>query len=104
MVGWARRGFEDQEIPVVPTSEEGGTRKGENGVEAQEELFLDKAARLEAFCTADMNRWISKIMTPGTKCGYLTSCLVDPLYQGRGVGSALIRWGTERAAREGVFC
>lgn len=99
-VGWVRRGFEDQATPSVPKVEEESTAK-ETEPEPKE---IDNAARLENLCTADINRWISKVMPLGTKCRYLTSCLVHPSYDGRGVGSALIRWGTERADKEGVFC
>lgn len=102
-VGWARRGFEDQATLSVPKVEEESTKQPEPEPEPEEQN-LDNAARLEDLCTADMNRWISKVMPPGTKCRYLTSCLVHPSYQGRGVGSALMGWGTERADKEGVFC
>lgn len=100
-VGWARRGFEDQPIPSTTKEEDKRTEQPEPEHEKQD---LDNAARLESLCNADMNRWISKIMPPGTRCRYLTSCLVDPSYQGRGVGNALIRWGTAKADQEGVLC
>lgn len=105
-VGWARRGFKDQVTPSFTKEEEKWNTKQtelEPEPESKEEK-MDNAARLEHLCDADMNRWISKMMPAGTKCRYLTSCLVHPSYQGRGVGSALIRWGTGRADKEGVFC
>ncbi|KAI0484942.1 hypothetical protein GGR56DRAFT_669447 [Xylariaceae sp. FL0804] len=40
----------------------------------------------------------------GTECLYVGGLCVDPPHGGRGVGSALLRWGTARADRAGVFC
>ncbi|KAH6709127.1 acyl-CoA N-acyltransferase [Leptodontidium sp. MPI-SDFR-AT-0119] len=40
----------------------------------------------------------------GTKCMNLSLLMTDPKYQRRGIGTALLQWGHERADREGVPC
>jgi GNAT superfamily N-acetyltransferase len=50
-----------------------------------------------------MKRWMDTQMPPGTKCMYLVSLSVDPDFQSCGVGSTLLRWGTEMADKAGVF-
>ncbi|KAG4429455.1 hypothetical protein IFR05_015066 [Cadophora sp. M221] len=40
----------------------------------------------------------------GTKCMNLSLLMTDPKYQRRGIGTALLKWGHERADREGVPC
>ncbi|KAJ3117238.1 hypothetical protein HDU96_007497 [Phlyctochytrium bullatum] len=66
--------------------------------------LTDPIKRLEALTNADMKRWIDHIMPDGVKCMYIIAISVHPTYQGRGVGSALIRKGTEKADEDGVFC
>ncbi|SDA02906.1 BZ3500_MvSof-1268-A1-R1_Chr11-1g03209 [Microbotryum saponariae] len=39
-----------------------------------------------------------------TQCYQLGSFCVDPKYQGQGIGSALIRWGLDRADEDGLPC
>ncbi|PVH85754.1 hypothetical protein DL98DRAFT_511303 [Cadophora sp. DSE1049] len=43
--------------------------------------------------------WITK-----TKCLNLSLLMTDPMYQRRGMGTALLEWGHEMADREGVPC
>lgn len=45
-------------------------------------------------------------ITAGKEHWYLSGIVVDLNYQGKGVGSALLKWGTERADSDGlgVFC
>ena len=95
---WGRRGYDNP--PAQATTE---TLK-QPEVEEAEKYIEDPVERLEALTSSDMDRWIKKIMPPGTKCRYLCSCLVHPSYQGQGVGSALLRWGTKKADEDGVFC
>lgn len=99
--GWGRRGYENPPTQPVPETEKETTAQAEK---EEPEYIKDPVERLEALTDADMARWMKKIMPPGTKCRYLCACVVHPSYQGRGVGSALIRWGTQRADEEGVFC
>ncbi|KAF9909586.1 hypothetical protein BX616_011126 [Lobosporangium transversale] len=44
------------------------------------------------------------IMVPGIKCRYIYGISVAPAYQGQGIGSALLKWGTDKADEEGVSC
>ena len=59
---------------------------------------------LESITDQDMDRWMKILMPEGTRCMILVMIAVSPKYQSRGVGSALIRWGTSRADADGVFC
>jgi GNAT superfamily N-acetyltransferase len=47
-----------------------------------------------------------KRVTEGAEHWYLSGIVVDPNHQGKGVGSALLKWGTKRADKNGlgVFC
>lgn len=40
----------------------------------------------------------------GTKCIYLNLLMTDPRFQRRGIGTAMLNWGHERADRDGVPC
>jgi ribosomal protein S18 acetylase RimI-like enzyme len=63
----------------------------------------DPIARLEAHTNASMKEWMEILMPPGTKCMYICTLTVSPKYQGRGVGSALLKHGTGIADRFGIF-
>jgi len=75
----------------------------DNNVEVND----DPIARLEAFTGQDFQTWLDTIMPSGT--GTETSCLfiiglyVSPGFQKRGVGSALLKWGTDLVDFHGVF-
>jgi GNAT superfamily N-acetyltransferase len=107
---WGFRGFEKDEIPRVDPGkrkevEKHGSRvenaeEGEKHADAEEP---DCIARLEEMTGADMNRWMEKTMPPGTKCMFVVSLSVGPEFQSRGVGSALLKWGTDTADKAGVF-
>jgi N-acetylglutamate synthase-like GNAT family acetyltransferase len=64
--------------------------------EALEELQRLTSSHLMAFQ--------KQIMPPGTRCMIVMSIVIHPDYQGHGVGSALIKYGTRRADAEKVFC
>ena len=67
----------------------------------------DAASRIERFETMTSKHLAAfqkKVMPEGTRCMYIIAAAVDPAAQGRGVGSRLVRWGTEQADRHGVFC
>lgn len=63
----------------------------------------DPIKRLVALTDADMQAWMAEVMPAGTRCLYIIGLTVSPRYQGRGVGSALLRWGTRICDDDGVF-
>jgi ribosomal protein S18 acetylase RimI-like enzyme len=63
----------------------------------------DPIKQLEKMTDADMESWMSKLMPEGTKCMYVGSLCVAPKWQSKGVGSALLQWGTKTADAAGVF-
>lgn len=65
---------------------------------------LDALARLNELTSDHLARYQERVMPPGTRAMYIISIAVRPDQHGRGVGSALVRKGTERADAEGVFC
>lgn len=76
--------------PPVPAQPERGTQLG--------------LTELEATTNAAMTHYIAHLMPAGTSCRFISRMSVDPGYQGQGVGSALVRWGTDRADTDGVYC
>ncbi|KAI1254469.1 hypothetical protein MGN70_003873 [Eutypa lata] len=65
-----------------------------------------RLAELERTTSGHLAAFQGRIMSVGgtTKCLYVIATTVDPAYQGQGVGSLLLRWGTAQADRAGVFC
>lgn len=59
---------------------------------------------LSDFNNRDMSYWITRYMAPGTNVMYVNGFQVAPQYQGKGVGKALMKWGTDKADAEGVIC
>jgi ribosomal protein S18 acetylase RimI-like enzyme len=119
---WGFRGFEREEIlsldlrteeqrsTIINVSAEennAGESKRESKQAVQEKLSGnetdDPISRLQDLTNADMERWMEIFMPPGTKCMYIVGLSVSPSYQGRGVGTALLKWGTGIADKFGVF-
>lgn len=65
---------------------------------------LDGIARLEEHTSSHFADFQNRMMPDGVRCMYIMSMSVHPEHQGRGVGSALMKLGTDRADEEGVFC
>lgn len=65
---------------------------------------LDPLGRLEEFTSQHLSDYQSRIMPPGVRAMYIMTIAVDPEHQGRGVGAALIKHGTDRADSQGVIC
>lgn len=124
MCEWGFRGFEPHEMPVLegqpkpveekkPTEEEKPVeeeKEPEAAAEQQEtkepeppKQGKDKVKDLVALTDADMNAWMEEQMPPGTRCLYVVGLTVSPKFQGRGVGSALLKWGTSICEAHGVF-
>jgi GNAT superfamily N-acetyltransferase len=64
----------------------------------------DAMARLERLTNDDLARWQREVMPAGSRCRFVVAVAVSPAAQSRGVGAALISWGTSRADADNVFC
>lgn len=64
----------------------------------------DSLAQLEELTSSHLADYQNKVMPPGARCLYIITIAVHPKHQGRGVGKALLKHGTDRADSEGVFC
>lgn len=63
----------------------------------------EKIKALEAMTSKHMYDFMDRQMPEGSKCIFIGGISVDPRYEGLGVGSQLLRWGTENADRLGAF-
>ncbi|KAK2043096.1 acetyltransferase [Colletotrichum somersetense] len=99
--GWSRRGFAgDTDGPMDDGPSEEPTAAGWLGGRA-----TGTVAELEQLTDASMGYWELRFMPEGARCRFLCSYVVHPDFQSRGVGSRLMRWGTDRAdAEPGVYC
>ncbi|PSR82924.1 acyl-CoA N-acyltransferase [Coniella lustricola] len=113
--GWGKR-LDLHPQSSSTTTEETKTENGEDEsskpppqVVAQdyvktESPHLDALEQLEEMTSAHLADYQGRIMPPGTRAMYLVGLSVHPDHQGRGVGRALIKHGTDRADAERVFC
>lgn len=69
-----------------------------------EEPPQDALAQLNELTSSHLANYQNTVMPPGTRCMYIVSISVHPKHQGRNIGTALIKHGTDRADAEGVFC
>jgi predicted N-acetyltransferase YhbS len=107
------QGFEQEDIPYTDPSAEDEKPKpappGEpevgkkEAVSAEQKRANEMIDRLEAMEDEDMKHWQAILMPPGSKCVIVTGLSIAPQHQGKGVGSALLKWGTDRADEHGVF-
>lgn len=63
---------------------------------------LDPLEQLEEFTSAHLAAFQGRFK--GTRCMYVITLTVHPKHQGRGVGPALIKQGTNRADAESALC
>lgn len=63
----------------------------------------DVVSRIQDHTSANMREWMDKLMPPGSRCIFFMTCCVASEFQGRGVGSAMIRWINEIADGLDVF-
>ncbi|PHH83368.1 hypothetical protein CDD83_3001 [Cordyceps sp. RAO-2017] len=104
---WGFRGLERGEMPIPdggseteapaqpprPVSDE----SAESPVQPQQgppPPESDPVKRLEARTGADLQAWMAEVMPDKTRCLFVVGLSVSPRQQSRGVGSALLRWGT----------
>lgn len=111
---WGFRGVKAADMPKVegriqPPDEpprEPSPKPTPEEVAAEEKAAAaetDPVKRLERLTDKDMNDFMEKTMPPGTRCMFIIGLTVDPKYQGRGVGSALLKWGTNVCDKMGLF-
>ena len=113
---WGFRGFEKGEVPRLEPGENLESmdtpvfkdEKPEEEMKKADEAPEDKGdddiiRRLEAMTDADMKHWMETLMPEGTKCMFVVTLAVAPKFQSQGVGSALLKWGTDTADKFGVF-
>ncbi|WYZ43118.1 hypothetical protein EsH8_VI_000817 [Colletotrichum jinshuiense] len=98
-VGWVRRGFPgDTDLPLSGPEEE-------PRADAAPSKITKTIKDLEGLTNDSMEYWVKRFMPEGCKCRFICSYVVHPDYQSRGVGSRLMKWGTDKADREpGVYC
>jgi GNAT superfamily N-acetyltransferase len=108
---WAFGGFEHVfkgegvPAPVINYGEKDQEEKGkEDEVQDGESKTKTKIQELAEITNSSMEEWQARFMPPGFRCMVLVAISVLPKYQGQGIDSALIKWGTEIADREGVYC
>ncbi|OAA73621.1 Acyl-CoA N-acyltransferase [Cordyceps fumosorosea ARSEF 2679] len=87
--------------PKAEPKKEEEDEEEEKKEDKQEET--DPIKRLVALTDADMQAWMAEVMPPGTRCLFIIGLTVAPAHQGRGVGGALLRWGTRVCDEAGVF-
>lgn len=117
---WGFRGFEPSETSTLgleqqgesdiskPSVQDDTTESQQSEEETEEESGVnqkegDSVKKLEEMTDAEMKHWMERLMPPGSKCMFVATLSVSPEFHGRGVGSALLKWGTETADRFGVF-
>jgi GNAT superfamily N-acetyltransferase len=71
--------------------------------DAEEERKNNPIQRLIALQDADIKAWMEEVMPEGTRCIFVAGLQVAPKHQRRGVGSALLRFGTNFCDDKGVF-
>ncbi|KAL0565424.1 hypothetical protein V5O48_016598 [Marasmius crinis-equi] len=95
-VAWSRRGFpgdSDSSLPAITDEDSSTIERGKT------------IKDLEALTNASISSWSTRLMPPGSRCRYIVAISVDPASQSSGIGSRLVRWGTEKADGEpGVYC
>lgn len=63
-----------------------------------------KVADLEALTNASNSTWQAHLCPDKVRCRFIIGLIVHPDHQGRGIGGALIRWGTEACDADGIYC
>ncbi|KAK5721140.1 hypothetical protein LTR15_007104 [Elasticomyces elasticus] len=108
IVGFCASGFDG--VPV-PGPEDGNSSQVESELneEAAEDTQspkderMKRKAELETVTNKHLIDFMRKMQTHGPKRIFIMSLAVDPRYQDQGVGSLLVKWGTDVADRAGAF-
>jgi GNAT superfamily N-acetyltransferase len=108
-VGWVFRGF-DRDPGAVDTAQtppepinppDDSVSSDHIGTGSAD---LDPLEQLRELTDDHFARFMRRTMPPGTRCMFIAGIQVHPEHQGKGIGRALVRQGTERADAEGVIC
>ncbi|ETS86910.1 hypothetical protein PFICI_00738 [Pestalotiopsis fici W106-1] len=110
---WGFRGVELDPSPGAETDKDVLSGRRENGdddstaasagEDQTEPPGAEKIKALEGMTSKHLFDFMGKRMPEGSKCIFIGGISVDPRYEGLGVGSQLLRWGTEQADRLGAF-
>ncbi|KAK5732437.1 hypothetical protein LTR17_010493 [Elasticomyces elasticus] len=95
----------------VPDSEDGSNPQLDSGTseEATEDTQAPKnergkrLAELETATIKHLLDFMTKVQADGSKRIFIISIAVDSRFQGQGVGSSLVKWGTDEADKAGAF-
>ena len=94
-----------EEVIDVAEEADGRLEVQPETVESQQRLAREEAYKEMTGMTTDhLAEFQKKIMANGARCMIIVGISVHPDHQGRGVGSALVKYGTDIADEEGVFC
>lgn len=109
---WAFKGYAEADLPTkpemtktdAPNVQNNASRGHDEEEEEEPSVDSDPVRQLNDRSSADFSQWMAKIMPEGCKCLYICGIAVRPDAQGKGVGAALVQWGTQRADQDEVFC
>ena len=108
-VAWVFRGFDRDpsvrgsvEKPQEPTKAPSDSVSSDYTKTGS--AHLDPLEQLRELTDEHFSKFMRKIMPPGTRCMFIGGIQVHPEHQGKGIGRALVRQGTDRADTEGVIC
>lgn len=105
---WGFRGVAAPESPKLDTYETGASNTDNESKHAEEEQNEsddreDPIARLNKLTSKDFADWVNDLMAGGAACLFVVGLYVSTAFQRRGVGSALLKWGTDIADKHGAF-
>ncbi|KAI3395362.1 hypothetical protein diail_1418 [Diaporthe ilicicola] len=108
-VCWVFRGFEREPgAASAAASRPEPTKPPADSVSSDyvktKSVDLDPLEQLRELTDDHFAKFMRRIMPEGTRCMFIGGIQVHPEHQGKGIGRALVRQGTDRADAEGVFC
>ncbi|KPM45586.1 hypothetical protein AK830_g924 [Neonectria ditissima] len=103
-VAWGFRGVELDASPAEGAEEaEPAVEDGDEGQTEEAIPGSERIKELETMTSQHLYDFMNRIAPEGSKCINIGGVAVDPAYEGQGIGSQLIRWGTKQADRLGAF-
>lgn len=101
---WAKRGYDQSMEGRRRAREEWEANTQKGGLEKPQIPTTKTVQTLEKLTDEYMNYYMSELMPPGTLCRFIVGISILPEYQRMGIGTALMRWGADKADQEGVSC